>query len=179
MKLRQDMSLEIERRFLVTDCRWYGHCVSCTPIRQGYLPSVNGATVRVRVAGDHAWLTVKSRLSALVREEMETELPLRMAEDLLRERCIGSIVEKLRYEVPHAGMIWEVDIFGGTNSGLALAEIELDHAEQAIDLPDWVGREITEDRHYGNSRLAQRPFCLWSPAERVAHDHRDEIAAVA
>ena len=73
----------------------------------------------------------------------------------------GAIIEKTRHRVPHGDLAWEVDEFSGENEGLIIAEIELRDADQKIDLPAWIGREVTAQPQYYNSFLVQRPFRSW------------------
>ena len=156
------MAVEIERKFLVCGTAWRaGHS---TLFRQGYLNRDKERTVRVRIAGSKAWLTIKGISSGASRAEFEYEIPVADAEQLLL-LCDGPLIEKTRYVVPHAGMLWEVDEFHGANSGLIVAEIELQSATQQFDQPAWVGREVTEDKRYFNSSLAVTPYTCWAEAQ--------------
>lgn len=153
------MATEIERKFLVTGNAWrqddaISYC-------QGYLNRDKGRTVRVRVAGDHGYLTIKGETSGTSRAEYEYEIPLADAEELLK-MCDGPLVQKIRHLVVHNGFIWEVDEFLGDNAGLVVAEIELESEDQPFDRPEWVGDEVTDDSRYYNSNLAVTPFCRWS-----------------
>ncbi|HEY1961809.1 MAG TPA: CYTH domain-containing protein [Rhizomicrobium sp.] len=145
------MPVEIERKFLVSGEGWRKggagerYC-------QGYIVSGN-VTVRVRRAGATAMLTIKGRPRGIVRPEFEYPIPVDDAEELLESMCRKPLVEKLRYEVPHAGHIWHVDEFGGKNAGLVLAEIELARDDEAFARPDWIGREVTHEKKYRNSSL--------------------------
>ena len=157
------MAVEIERRFLVTkDIR--GLCRNGLSIVQGYLPSDDGKTVRVRVAGQDATLTVKGPRRGLCREEIEHPLPLDLALGLLRHRCRDGLIEKTRYLVHHHGFRWEIDVFGGENAGLVIAEVELSHPRQLVPLPDWVGAEVTHRAAYSNSALSRSPISRWVSA---------------
>jgi adenylate cyclase len=172
--LRGAMGFEIERRFLVRGNDWRQLAVAYTDIRQAYLAAGNKASVRVRINGNStATLAVKSRPAELRRLELEYAIPTLEAEALmvLRE---GSVVEKRRYQLPCGDLTWEVDVFSGENLGLVIAEIELRHEDQHIDLPPWIGLEVTGRPQYYNGFLAQRPFSSWPsevpamPVERQA-----------
>ena len=149
---------EIERKFLVIGTDWQ----SATPTYycQGYLNRDKHRTVRVRVAGEHGFLTVKGLTSGASRAEFEYTIPLDDAKALLA-LCEGPLVEKMRHVVEHAGMRWEIDTFLGDNEGLVVAEIELESEAQAITLPEWIGAEITADARYYNSSLSILPYKHW------------------
>jgi len=151
---------EIERKFLVSDDGWRAAATSSTPMRQGYLASDENRTVRVRVAGDRAFVTIKGRAVGLVRPEFEYEIPAADGEALM-VLCLPSPVVKTRHLVPHAEHVWEVDVFEGSNSGLVVAEVELHRAGERVDLPSWVGDEVSHDRRYTNARLAAQPWAQW------------------
>lgn len=173
------MAVEIERKFLVISDAWRSGPPGVV-MRQGYLASGRGvgATVRVRMVGTgtaaRGWLTIKGPArrsrpggaggeSASVRDEFEYEIPAPDAEHMLKTLCGGRIVEKVRFERTHGGggndgVVWEVDEFSGANAGLILAEVELDRPDQRIEIPAWVGREVTGDPRYANSTLSVRSF---------------------
>jgi CYTH domain-containing protein len=152
---------EIERKFLVRDPSIVRGSTGI-PYRQGYLSTDPSRTVRVRRAGEHAFLTVKGISVGASRAEFEYEVPLEDADALLA-MCEQSIVVKTRYRIEHRGHTWEVDVFGGANAGLVVAEVELDATDQPVAIPDWVGDEVTSDVRYFNSALARRPFRTWTP----------------
>jgi CYTH domain-containing protein len=151
------MTLEIERKFLVAGDGW--RAAALGPgllLRQGYLPNGGDATapvVRVRLAGADGFLTIKGP-GLLTRAEFEYAIPAAEAAAMLATLCAPPVLEKTRTRVGHAGLVWEVDVFAGLLAGLVLAEVELDSADQAVALPDWVGREVTGDPRYMNNRLA-------------------------
>lgn len=153
------MGIEIERKFLVKDDSWKAAAEPGQVCRQGYLCSGGGKTVRVRIIGGRAFLTIKGPTSGISRAEYEYEIPVDDAETMLT--LCGDPVEKVRYFVLHAGMQWELDVFSGANEGLVLAEIELESESQQIDLPNWAGQEVSGDKRYFNAYLAQHPFSLW------------------
>ena len=154
------MGVEIERKFLVIDDGWREAAGTGTTIHQGYLATTPERTVRVRVADDGAWLTIKGASRGAVRAEFEYPIPRDEAAHLL-SLSETSIVEKIRFRVAHAGRTWEVDVFGGENAGLVLAEIELESEDAAVELPRWVGQEVTGRPEFSNSQLAQHPFTRW------------------
>lgn len=153
------MAIEIERKFLVLNDAWR-QGVAGKRMVQGYLSRDPHRTVRVRLAGELAWMTIKGPTSGISREEIEFPLEREIAESLLR-MSLEKPVEKTRYEVEHAGMIWEVDEFHGANQGLIVAEIELPSEDFAFSLPTWVGQEVSADRRYSNASLARKPWSLW------------------
>ncbi len=155
------MAEEIERKFLVQGTGW--RAGKCTRLCQGYLSRVKERTVRVRIAGTEAFLTIKSQTRGATRAEFEYPIPLADAEQLLA-LSDGPVLEKNRHVVVHEGCTWEVDEFFGANSGLVLAEIELTSEQQSFSRPPWLGREVTLDSRYYNSNLAGHPYCEWRGA---------------
>jgi adenylate cyclase len=159
------MSFEIERKFLVRDDEWRQLATKRMDIRQAYLAWENKASVRIRIIDNSsATLTVKSRPVELRRLELEYEIPVLEAEALIPLRQ-GLIVEKVRYRFPWGDLAWEVDLFSGENTGLVIAEIELRHEHQSIQLPSWIGEEVTGQPPYYNGSLAHHPFCSWARRE--------------
>jgi len=154
------MAREIERKFLVRDDSWKSG-VTGTLCRQGYLAGSEAVTVRVRILGDAGYLTLKGRSEGMSRDEFEYGIPLEDAGAMLDTMSVGGLVEKIRYTVTAHGMEWVVDEFLGANSGLILAEVELESESQEVLLPEWVGREVTGDPRYYNSFLAKEPFAGW------------------
>jgi adenylate cyclase len=162
--------VERERKFLLTNDGWRGKHAG-VEIRQGYLSTDPDRTVRVRVMGDRAFITIKGRARGAERPELEYEVPLEDADQLL-SLATGHLIEKRRHRVEHRGAVWEVDEFCGDNAGLVVAEIEIEdpaRLERAVEeRPEWVGREVTSDHRFANSALAERPFAEWPEAERAA-----------
>lgn len=155
------MGLEIERKFLVDDESWRAAADQGRHIRQAYLALTDRASVRVRILGNaQAVFTVKSAAGGRARDEFEYDIPVADAEAMLGLRQ-GQVVEKIRYRVRLGPHVWEIDVFGGENEGLVLAEIELAREDEAFDPPAWLGREVTEDVRYTNAMLASRPFRDW------------------
>lgn len=155
------MGTEIERKFLIKHAGWREHAASGIHLRQGYLSREHGATVRVRLAEDRAYLTLKGKTHGIARAEYEYAIPVADAQQMLEHLCQRPLIEKVRYRVAHAGLTWEVDVFEGENAGLVVAEIELTDADQTIDLPDWLGPEVSDDARYYNANLVAHPFTTW------------------
>ena len=152
------MPTEIERKFLVKGNGWsQGQGIH---ICQGYLNRDKERTVRVRILGDKAFLTIKGMNIGAIRAEYEYEIPVSHAEELL-QICDGVILEKNRHIVVYNGFIWEVDEFLGENKGLVVAEVELGSEDQSFDRPKWLGQEVTADPRYFNSNLCSHPYCKW------------------
>lgn len=154
------MGTEIERKFLVKDDRWRSGATGKL-IRQGYLCADGKRTVRVRTSGNEAWITIKGPTVGIARAEFEYAIPLKEAEAMLDTLCARPLIEKTRWCVEHAGLVWEVDEFAGENAGLIVAEVELEHAEQALELPPWAGREVSGESKYSNSSLVKWPYSRW------------------
>jgi adenylate cyclase len=145
---------EIERKFLVNGDEWRAKATSDVHIEQGYLARGRKATVRVRIRdGKTATLTIKSRESGISRSEFEYKIPLKHARALML-LCGSSRIEKQRYVVPQGKLNWEIDVFTHRADGLVLAELELEHEDQKVKLPKWIGEEVTADPRYRNSKLA-------------------------
>lgn len=158
------MGLEIERRFLVRGDPWTAW-EGGVRLAQGYVARESGNTVRVRLAGDDAWLTIKGPSAGAARAEFEYAIPVADAGGLLA-LSRGIVIDKTRWKVPFAGWIWDVDRFHSDNEGLAIAEVELPREDAPVELPPWVGLEITGDHRYANSALASHPWSAWSLKER-------------
>lgn len=156
------MAIEIERKFLVQGDTWRSLAIEVLDYRQGYISRGKGRTVRVRRAGDRAYLTIKGATIGITRSEFEYEIPVADAEIMLSTLCDRPLIEKKRYRIPIDDLIWEVDEFLGENQGLILAEVELQQAEQSIPLPDWIGKEVSDDPRYFNANLVMHPFTHWS-----------------
>jgi CYTH domain-containing protein len=154
------MPLEIERKFLV-DTRKWNPTIEGTRLIQAYLSIDPNPTVRVRIAGEKAFLTIKGRTKTISRPEFEYEIPVNEAQELMI-LAISNPVEKIRYEIMHEGFLWEVDIFSGKNEGLVIAELELESEDQSFPRPDWLLSEVSGDRRYYNSYLSEHPFQEWT-----------------
>lgn len=132
----------------------------------GHLSTEVGHTLRLRLAGNQGIFTIKAKTVGISRAEFEFELPFITAEHLFTRLCEKPYIEKTRRKISHEGFIWEVDEFLGDNHGLIVAEIELNHEDQAFTKPDWIGREVTGDKRYNNSKLAKNPYNTWSDVPR-------------
>lgn len=149
--------LEIERKFLVSNLQACLEMATASfAIFQGYLSVDPERTVRLRIQNTHAFLTIKGASSAdgTTRVEWEKSISLDEA-NTLSPLCLPGGIQKTRYHVPFNKFLFEVDVFEAALSGLALAEIELQSADQKIELPDWIGKEVTGDKRYYNSQLTQ------------------------
>ena len=154
--------IEIERKFLVKSTEFKAQATGCRHFVQGYITSPPAKTVRVRIADDKAYLTIKGSGSAsgMSRFEWEMEIPGKDALALLGI-CEGGVIEKDRYYVPFAGHTFEVDEFFGDNEGLVMAEVELSSEDEAFEKPEWLGQEVTGDSRYYNSSLRKHPYIQW------------------
>lgn len=154
------MAKEIERKFLVADDSWrINHAGK--PYRQGYLSTAKERTVRVRTAGEKAFLTVKGPNSGAARSEYEYQIPLADANEMLDHLCERPLIEKTRYRIPYENLVWELDEFSGENRGLVVAEIELKDENQRFSCPPWLGREVTDDPRFYNVNLVSNPYSKW------------------
>lgn len=154
------MATEIERKYLVVGDAWRSLGTGTT-YRQGYLSTVKERTVRVRIVGDLGTLTIKGLTVGATRTEYEYEIPADDANHMLDELCEQPVIDKTRFIVEHDGLTWEIDEFAGVNAGLIVAEVELDSEDQAIELPDWIGDEVSHDPRYFNANLIAHPYTAW------------------
>jgi adenylate cyclase len=154
------MAQEIERKFLVESGHIpvLGHGLE---IIQGYCSTTRSVAVRIRVAGEQAWITLKGESRGAVRSEFEYRIPVADARQMLDEFCAGRVIQKTRYTLEHDEHVWEVDVFSGDNAGLVVAEVELTDEQEELRLPSWVGAEVTLDSRYFNSNLYQHPYLEW------------------
>jgi adenylate cyclase len=159
------MPREIERKFLLLSEGWRALAERRQRMTQGYIAASDRVSVRVRVAGDDARLNIKSGGLVASRLEYEYAVPVADARELLAV-AVGPLVEKTRHFVPYGGMTWEVDEFHGDNSGLVVAELELDREEQMFARPPWAGAEVTHLPRYYNVSLVNHPYRQWTAAER-------------
>ena len=154
------MGIEIEHKFLI-DTNKLPTLKNGYTIKQGYIQTVDHTTVRVRIRDKEAFLTIKGKSTGASRLEFEYPIPLQDANDMLNKLCQSSFVDKTRYLVKHEGLVWEVDIFEGSNKGLIVAEVELEDEEESFTLPNWVTKEVTDDIRYFNSNLIEHPYSNW------------------
>lgn len=154
------MSTEIERKFLVSGDDWRDGDPG-RRIRQGYLSVDPARAVRVRTAGDRAWLTVKGATSGVSRQEFDYPIPLADAQQMLDTLCHQPLIDKTRHNIRHGVHLWEVDEFHGANDGLVIAEIELGSETESFERPSWLGPEVSDDPRYYNVNLFRYPYRDW------------------
>jgi adenylate cyclase len=155
------MAKEIERKFRVRSDAWRAEIQRSTLLRQGYLANNERVSVRVRLEGEQALLSVKSMERRMSRDEYEVPVPVEDAREMLDRLCEGIPVEKWRHIVVHEGSEWEIDEFLGANAGLVIAELELESEDAAFAHPSWLGPEVTDEERYYNFRLSQKPYRHW------------------
>ncbi len=158
--------IEIERKFLVRGDGYKQQAFGSSHIRQGYICSERGRTVRIRIRDERAYITIKgpSLDGGLSRYEFEQEIPLDDAEKLLT-LCEPGVIDKRRWLVKSGAHTFEVDEFFGDNAGLVMAEVELSAPDEEPKMPDFIGKEVTGDRRYYNSQLRRCPYRSWPSAE--------------
>jgi adenylate cyclase len=155
------MATEIERKFLVTGDSWKQAIKSESVLKQGYIANQPNATVRVRISKGKAHLNIKSATKGIRRAEFEYEIPVADAGELLEQVAEGPIIDKIRYKVECGKHTWDLDVFHGENSGLVMAEVELQDEDEAFEKPDWAGEEVSGDPRYYNASLVKKPFSQW------------------
>lgn len=158
------MAEEIERKFLVHGDGWRE--VEGEVYRQGYLNTQKERTVRVRVHGERALLTIKGENEGAVRVEYEYEIPLEDANEMLDQLCERPLIEKKRYKIDFNEHVWEVDEFFGDNDGLIVAEVELESEDADFEKPEWIAEEVTDDPRYYNANLVGHPYKKWDDKEK-------------
>lgn len=156
------MGMEIEHKFLVVDDSWREQVTSQTRIVQGYLARTGSVTLRVRIRGDAAYVTIKGASKGISRSEYEYPIPVDDAQAMLDELADGPVVAKVRHLVPVGGHTWEVDVFGGANAPLVMAEVELGADDEEFERPSWAGSDVSDDPRYYNVNLAQTPYSSWA-----------------
>ncbi|MGN0869899.1 MAG: CYTH domain-containing protein [Victivallales bacterium] len=157
------MGTEIERKFLLKDDSWRSRVLTRTLCRQAYIhfrEQENGV-LRVRIAGEKGYLTLKGPVQGCTRSEYEYEIPFDDANALIHDFCEGPVVEKYRNIVMNGADRWEIDEFLGDNQGLVLAELELASEDSVFEHPAWLGEEVTGQPGYYNSFLARNPYKTW------------------
>jgi adenylate cyclase len=147
------MPTEIERKFLVANDGWKQSVIRSTRIRDGLVAVYFGRKARVRILGNRATIALKGQRNGLGRSEFEYAIPISDAEEMLRTMCDDRVLEKMRYYIPHAGLTWEIDVYDGILKGVVIAEVELDREDRLLELPDWVGKEITGDLRYSKFNM--------------------------
>jgi adenylate cyclase len=152
---------EIERKFLIINDSWRKEA-NQKYYKQGYLSRHKERTVRVRIAEDKAFLTIKGKSVGATRLEFEYPIPVEEAQIMLDTLCEKPLIEKYRYTLTYQGFLWEIDEFLGDNEGLIVAEIELPTEDTPFALPAWVGKEVTQDARYFNANLSVNPYKTWA-----------------
>ncbi len=164
------MAREIERKFLLKDNRWKALAFQQTHFAQGYLNDISegGAksSVRVRIEGEQANMNIKSLEIGLSRDEYEFAIPMDDAKKMLATLMVGPVIEKVRYLVKVGQHTWEIDEFLGDNQGLVVAEVEMASEDEQVEIPEWAGREVTEEVRFYNISLSKRPFNEWEEDEK-------------
>jgi adenylate cyclase len=155
------MALEIERKYLVINENWKSAVEAEAVLKQGYLTAQPDLTVRVRIDGEKAQLTIKSATSGISRSEYEYAIPQQDAEELLANLVTGTVIDKRRYKVRCGAHLWDLDVFHGDNEGLVMAEIELQSEDEPFEMPDWAGEEVSGDARYYNANLVRHPYRDW------------------
>jgi len=159
------LPFEIEYKFLVSDDGWRELGAPGVRYRQGYLAQSEECTVRVRAGGGHGYFTIKGPRIGITRAEFEYTIPESDANEIIDSLCGTRVVNKTRYSIEYRGLVWEVDEFHGANTGLILAEVELEREDQPFDKPSWVGRDVSQNPRYANAMLAVRPYQTWSESD--------------
>ncbi len=154
------MTIEIERRFLLKNDSWRALAGEPEIMRQGYLSVEKERTIRVRIIGNRAWLTLKGYISDVARSEFEYEIPLPHAETMMRTMCPFKL-EKRRYKINYQGFVFEIDEYFGENVPLIVAELELPDEDAAFAKPEWLGEEITCNGRFTNAYLSKHPYSEW------------------
>ncbi len=159
------MPKEIERKFLLKDDSWREivkeRNIQGTMLKQTYLQNAEWGVVRLRLAGEKAYITIKTRSKTIARDEFEYEIPLEHALEIFKtldEQTHLTCIEKVRYKIENQGHVWEIDEFTGLNQGLVIAEIELNREDETFAVPPWIGEEVTKISKYFNSSLANNPI---------------------
>jgi adenylate cyclase len=155
------MALEIERKYLVINDKWKSSVESETVMKQAYLVASPQMSIRVRVAGSKAFLTIKGATEGITRNEFEYAIPVADAEQMLASLVEGSVIDKVRYRVRCGDHVWDLDRFHGDNEGLMVAEVELAAEDETFARPEWVGEEVSDDPRYYNASLARHPYRDW------------------
>ncbi|MFO1417553.1 MAG: CYTH domain-containing protein [Methylotetracoccus sp.] len=158
------MAIEIERKFLVNGDSWKQEADPPAYLRQAYLTRDHDCSIRVRTDGQRAWMNIKGATVGVQRAEYEYEIPLADGIELVERFARGPVIEKWRYVIPAGRHHWEIDVFEGENSGLVVAEIELDDPADEFARPDWLGEEVTHDVRYYNTQLSLHPYRQWRSA---------------
>ena len=161
------MGIEIERRFLVENEDWKDQVIRSEYLSQAYLnSSVDEWATRVRIIDNNkGYITLKSSLNGLVNYEFEYSIPRKDAIELIQLSKYK--ITKIRYQLKINKKNWVVDVFEKSNSGLKIAEIELNSESEEIRVPSWCGKEITGIKSLSNASLAKAPISELSVKDRI------------
>lgn len=154
-----NLPVEIERKYLLNGRPEFPRATAVLDIDQGYLP---GERLVERLRREESqegavryYRTVKLG-SGVERIELEDETDKKTF-DHLWQLTEGRRLRKRRYVVPDGDDMWEIDEF--LDRPLVLAELELDHADEKVKIPDWLEpvmvREVTDEKEYTNRSLAR------------------------
>lgn len=157
-------NIEIERRFLLCNESWRKQVGAPQILQQGYLSVDKACTIRVRIVGEEAWLTIKGYISDMSRSEFEYPIAVNEARLMLETLCPFKL-EKHRYTLTYEGFIFEIDEFFGENAPLVIAELELPSEETVFAKPEWLGEEITSHGKFTNAYLSKYPYSTWGREE--------------
>lgn len=155
------MPIEIERKFLLKDETWRDLVEKSINIIQGYLANTGRSSIRIRLSDEQASLNIKGMTLGVTRSEYDYPIPVEEARSLLKDLCIGPLIEKTRHHLEYRGHSWEIDEFTGENAGLIVAEIELDDPRENFAVPGWLGEEVSDDPRYYNICLVEQPYSAW------------------
>ena len=155
------MATEIEHKFLIVNDDWRKDADEGTYMVQGYMGSNEQSSIRIRINGDSANLNIKSKTIGIQRSEYDYPIPVDEAKEMLESLCDRPFIEKTRFHVMHDGHEWEIDVFAGDNEGLIVAELELSSIDENFSLPDWVGKDVSDDPRYYNICLVTNPYKDW------------------
>lgn len=148
--------MEIERKFLLKNESWRSLSTKKIAIKQGYISTNPESTVRIRIANSKGFITIKGKGNgSIAHPEYEYEIPSKDAEEMFQLFCKKTGIEKTRYIVEYKNHVWEIDEFAGRHKGLILAEVELTSEDEDVELPDWIGEEVTGNHKYYNSNLSK------------------------
>ena len=154
--------IEIERKFLVKNDNFKHEAIRALKMTQGYLSKDPKRTVRIRISGEQAFITVKGEASksGVSRFEWEKSILVEEAQNLIA-MCLDGVINKIRHYVQYGNHLFEVDEFLDDNHGLIVAEVELANENEVFKYPEWLGKEVTGKKKYYNSQLSQNPFRCW------------------
>ncbi len=155
------MATEIERKYLTVNDDWRENADAGVRIIQAYMTSNDKSSIRIRIQGEQANINIKSKTLGIERSEYEYAIPLTEAKEMLENLCDRPFIEKTRYRVINDQHEWEIDVFAGDNEGLIVAELELSSADEVFALPDWIGKEVSNDPRYYNICLVTHPYNKW------------------